>query len=201
MICSYPARIHFISTILQDETFQTLTDHTQCNGLQEFLLIVPADEVFIEFAAESDKYPGSSMGHIFLHLQGIVRQDYVKHIDSHTTLRLKKGDVQHYSISYFANLSPVFNPLDYIRALYGNLNGIYALEPYDNTNFEYIQNQKRSIYRFRLHSADMELLRLHLWELKDKAIDYAFITHNCTTPLLYPSRSYTSLKGGVSVNF
>lgn len=183
VICTYPARVRLIAKILQDEQFSALVDNAQCKGLQEFLVIVPVDEVFIEFAAESDKYPGSSMGHIFLHLRGVMRKDYFKQIDEHTSLNLKKGDVQSYSISYFANLSPVFNPLDYVRAIYGNLNGIYALEPYDNTNFEYIENQKRSIYRFRLASADMEILRLHLWELKDKSIDYAFITHNCTNAI------------------
>jgi len=183
VICAYPARTYFIAKILQDEQFSAFVDNTQCKGLQEFLAIVPVDEVFIEFAAESDKYPGSSMGHIFLHLRGVMREDYFKQIDEHTSLNLKKGDVQSYSISYFANLSPVFNPFDYVRALYGNLNGMYALEPYDNTNFEYIENQKRSIYRFRLASRDMELLRLHLWELKDKSIDYAFITHNCTNAI------------------
>lgn len=181
IICQYPARISFIANFVQSEEFKNRIDISQCQKLQEFFNIVPIERIFIEFAAESDIYPGSSMGHIYLHLQGRVKNDIQKSIDG-VDLNFKKGEIQDYAIGYIALLNENFNPIDYLQAISGSLSGFYTLSPYSNTEFEYLENERRSIYVYELQISkeQIEFFALHLWELKDKKIAYAFITHNCT---------------------
>lgn len=181
VLCKYPARLYFIAQILNDESFNALIDTSKCKGLNEFLQIVPIDELSLEFAAESEIYLGSSMGHIFLHLQGWAQNDINKRFGGAPFVR-KKGDRQDYAMSYFAMMSEFFNPLDYARALAGSLSGGYALNPYENAELDYLENEQRSLYIYKVlaSKAQIRLFALHLWELKDKQISYDFITHNCT---------------------
>ena len=181
VLCKYPARLYFIAQNLDDEAFNALIDTGKCEGLNEFLQLVPLDELGLEFAAESEIYPGSAMGHIFLHLRGQTKQDFNATANGETLVR-KKGDRQDYAMSYFAMMSEFFNPLDYVGALSGTLKGFYALNPYENAELDYLENEQRSlyIYKVRANAAQLRLFALHLWELKDKQISYNFITHNCT---------------------
>lgn len=184
-LCLYPARLDFIAQNLQDENYQRLfkklTQTKQCRALNEFLAIVPVDEILLEFAAESEIYPGSAMGHIFLHLRGRVREDIDTTI-SGVKFSRAKGDTQDYAMSYFALFNENFSPIDYLRAFNGTLAGAYALNPYENAQLDYLENEARSIYVFavRAQSAAVRRFALHLWELKDRAVAYDFITHNCT---------------------
>lgn len=180
-LCKYPARLYFIAQNLDDESFNALIDTGKCEGLNEFLQLVPLDELGLEFAAESEIYPGSAMGHIFLHLRGQTKQDFNATANGETLVR-KKGDKQDYAMSYFAMMSEFFNPLDYVGALSGTLKGFYALNPYENAELGYLENEQRSLYIYKVlaSKAQLRLFALHLWELKDKQISYNFITHNCT---------------------
>lgn len=180
-LCKYPARLYFIAQNLNDESFNALIDTDKCEGLNEFLQLVPLDELGLEFAAESEIYPGSAMGHIFLHLRGQTKQDFNATTNGETLMR-KKGDRQDYAMSYFAMMSEFFNPLDYVGALSGTLKGFYALNPYENAELDYLENEQRNIYIYKVlaSKAQLRLFALHLWELKDKQISYNFITHNCT---------------------
>lgn len=180
-LCKYPARLYFIAQNLNDENFNALIDTDKCEGLNEFLQLVPLDELSLEFAAESDIYPGSAMGHIFLHLRGQTKKDFNATANGETLVR-KKGDRQDYAMSYFAMMSEFFNPLDYVGALSGTLKGFYALNPYENAELDYLENEQRNIYIYKVlaSKAQLRLFALHLWELKDKQISYNFITHNCT---------------------
>ena len=183
-ICKYPARIHFIANQIKDVLFDNLTDNSRCENMQDFLSIVPVDSIYINFAGESDMFPGSSMGHPFISLEGEMREDFQKEINKNI-LRFKKGDLQQYAISYYALLSDTFNPIEYVRAIIGNIGGGYGLSPYDNVENDYLNNEKRSIYKYKISTNKIEIdrFRFHLWELKDIEIYYAFITHNCTTGL------------------
>lgn len=191
--CAYPARMEFIKRYMmqnadiydieksQVQEFLEMIDTSKCYDLQDFLDIVPLDKIFIEFAAESDIYPGSSMGHLYLHLQGNMQKD-IQRVFDEVPFSRQKGQTQDYAMSYYATMSEVFNPLDYVRALVGNLKGYYALSPYSNTSAEYLNDESRSIYRYEVKTSkeNLELFALHLWELKDKDIRYSFIKHNCT---------------------
>ena len=176
--CTYPARALYLSKFFAD----IARDRTRivCDGFSEFRQIVVFDKVSLHYAAESDMYPGSAMGHIYLAIEGTAKQDISKKWGN-TTLELKKGQYVGYSMSFFATAELGLNPIAYIRAIMGNLDGIYALSPLKNAEFEYIKNEKRNLWRLELALNDEEkaMLQAHLWELKDIEIDYAFITHNC----------------------
>lgn len=136
--CTYPARALYLSKFFAD----IAKDRTRivCDGFNEFQQIVAFDKISLHYAAESDVYPGSAMGHIYLAIEGTTKQDISKKWGN-TTLELKKGQYVGYSMSFFATAELGLNPIAYIRAVMGNLDGIYALSPLKNAEFEYIKNE------------------------------------------------------------
>lgn len=182
-LCSYPARAMFLSTFFP--RLQEMIKATRCAEYEEFLEIVPSEDISLIFAAESDIYPGSAMGHIFLALEGRAKMDIDKSFQGRSDLRLRKGQYVGYSLSFFANADLGLNPILYIQALVGNLGGIYALQPLENNTFEYLENEKRSLWKLglKLNADSKALLLAHLWELKDIPVEYSFITHNCNDAL------------------
>lgn len=182
-VCSYPARAMFLSQFFPQ--LKEMAKTTYCAEYEEFLEIVPSDSISLIFAAESDIYPGSAMGHIFLALEGEAKADLHKTFKGRSDLHIQKGQYLGYSLSFFANAELGLNPIMYIRALMGNLGGIYALQPLDNNTFEYLENEKRSLWKLglKLDSDSKALLLAHLWELKDIPVEYSFVTHNCNDAL------------------
>lgn len=180
--CAYPARALYLANFFKDITDDS--KNIQCDGFEEFKQIVAFDKVSLHYAAESDIYPGSAMGHIYLALEGKTKRDITKQWGD-TRLTLKKGQYVGYSMSFFTNAELGLNPLTYIHAITGSLDGIYALSPLKNAEFEYLKNEKRNLWKLELVLSDAEktMLQAHLWELKDIEIDYAFITHNCNDAL------------------
>lgn len=177
--CRYPARAKFLATFFPH--IESVKPQILCEAHDEFRIIVPDDSISLVFAAESDIYPGSGLGHIYLALQGRAKQDFYKAFSEREVLDVRKGQEIGYSISFFANTELGLNPFAYIKALSGNLAGIYALMPLENSIFEYVDNEKRSLYwlELKLDSTQKDMLLAHLWELKDVPLDYAFATHNC----------------------
>lgn len=182
-VCRFPARAKFLSLFFV--TIEDLAQKTPCAEYGEFRMIVPSERISLHFAAESDIYPGSAMGHIYLALQGRVKADFHKVFSESMEIHLKKNDEIGYSISFFANADLGINPITYIKAISGNLGGAYALAPLENALFEYIENEKRSIWELELKLSDSQkdMLLAHLWELKDIPLHYSFITHNCNDAL------------------
>ncbi len=181
--CRYPARAMFLSQFIPE--IKKGIKLIRCDSFMEFMQIVPFDDVGLTYATESDIYPGSAMGHIYLTLQGEAKQDFHKVFSEGNVLDFKKGDYLSYGISFFADADLGINPISYIRAIIGKLNGVYSLSPLDNIDFEYLQNEERTIWRFTLDldSKEKQLIAAHLWELRDKSIDYSFIDHNCNDAL------------------
>ena len=182
-VCRYPARAKFLSQFFIE--IENRLQHTHCAEYEEFRVIVPSERISLHFAAESDIFPGSAMGHIYLALQGRAKADFDKVFAESVELHLKKDDEVGYSISFFADMDLGINPISYIRALSGNLSGAYALAPLENALFEYIENEKRSIWELELRLSDSQkdMILAHLWELKDIPLHYSFITHNCNDAL------------------
>ena len=92
--CVYPARMQAIKTYItqnanayninkaQLQLFDEMIDISKCNDLRDFLDIVPLENIFIEFAAESDIYPGSSMRHLGAFVFAFSRNYAKKHYKS-----------------------------------------------------------------------------------------------------------------------
>lgn len=77
-LCSYPARSMFLSRFFPQ--LKEMIKTTHCAEYEEFLEIVPSDRISLIFAAESDIYPGSAMGHIFLALEGGSKGGFTQNI-------------------------------------------------------------------------------------------------------------------------
>lgn len=181
--CHYPARAKFLAIFFPH--IESLKSQILCEAYDEFRIIVPRDKISLVFAAESDIYPGSAMGHIYLALQGRAKQDFHKVFSEREVLDVHKGQEIGYSVSFFANTELGLNPIAYIKAFIGNLPGAYALMPLENSVFEYIENEKRNLYwlQLKLDSMQKDMLLAHLWELKDVLLHYSFATHNCNDAL------------------
>ncbi|MDE5592244.1 MAG: hypothetical protein K2I63_04760, partial [Helicobacter sp.] len=117
--CRYPARAMFLSQFIPE--IKKGMELTQCDAFAEFIQIVPFDDVGLTYATESDIYPGSAMGHIYLTLQGEAKQDFHKVFSDSSVLDFKKGDYLSYGISFFADVDLGINPISYIKAIIGKL--------------------------------------------------------------------------------
>ncbi len=170
LICQYPARLNFIATQLEGVERKQLLDYIntkQCIGLQTFYDRASFNSISLEFAGESDINPNSAMGHIYLSTQESFHADKA------------------YTISFFATTNLGFNPINYIRVFIGGVGGYVVLMPAKSTREEYLDDEKRTLYRFKLllNTHQKQILQQHLWELKDKEIHYKFITYNCNTAM------------------
>lgn len=210
LVCQFPMRLHFLSNQLQGfskRQLDSIIEKRNCIGYQEFLQRVPFHNIFIDFAGESDSLPGSSMGHIFIEIdtQSIESKDMQSNLGhSISTLdskqaQSKSSDInrdKNFSISFFMTQSLGFNPLTYAAVFTTGVQGYFALQPLQSIEHDYLNNEKRSIYRFLLHLSKQDRLKLqkHLWELKDREILYKFIQHNCNDAI-------RSVLGAVNTDF
>ena len=87
--CHYPARAKFLAIFFPH--IESLKPQILCEAYDEFRIIVPRDKISLVFAAESDIYPGSAMGHIYLALQGRAKQDFHKVFSEREVLDVHKG--------------------------------------------------------------------------------------------------------------
>ena len=159
--CAYPARTEFI---LKHEH---ITIHKEkCSEYETFNQNVPIDYVEIGFASENNKSPVSMMGHAFLVLTGTRNNIERRHV-----------------FAYSANITNVSMFSLVIDGLFMGLNGAYVLKPYRNYSQFYLQQEQRSIWKFKLDLNQQQIAKLkkHLWELKQHNIKYSLLFHNCNT--------------------
>lgn len=157
--CKYPARAHFIRQYNPHIKYSL----SQCKEYLEFVDKVSADSVSVVFAAENSRSPVSMMGHSFLLLSD------------------KTNPMSQHAFGYMAKVNDV-NPVKYIvGGLFSGLDGFYQLTPYTKQKQEYLNNQQRSLWQFELllNKDQKELLKQHIWELKDHEITYSMLDHNC----------------------
>lgn len=162
-ICRYPARFEYIldKLNLSKNDFPKV----KCDAYEEYLDKVIFDDVSIVFASESNTSPSSMMGHSFLKVSGQEKT---------------------HAFSYFATFDRTTSFDFFIKAFVGGVDGAYVLSSYSKKENEYLYNEKRSLWEFKLklNQEDKKRLKAHLWELKGKNIKYNFIKHNCNTALI-----------------
>lgn len=167
-ICRYPARLKFITKKLNID-LESLPK-PNCSNFKTYLKNTSAQKVSIVFASENINNLMSMMGHIFIKISGN-----------------KHGKPVNHALGYFANFSQD-NPISFVfNALFSGTSGVYLLEPYNKKLREYNDDQKRSIWEYELllNQDRIDMLMLHIWELKRVNAKYNFITHNCGSALLY----------------
>ncbi len=163
VFCKYPARVDFI--LKHNELDKRSIPQHKCSEYEEYNQKVPFDDVSIIFASENNISPSTMLGHSFLKID---------------------GNNKSHSFSYFAAFDKMNSFNFYTRVLTSGVDGMYILSPYQEKSNEYINNEDRSLWEFKLKLTDKEkqYLKKHLWELKDKNIKYRFIFYNCNTAII-----------------
>lgn len=156
-VCDYPARYYFITGREVPES---------CAEYQRYLDYVPWDEVFTVFATENAAAPISSMGHLMLMTRGLNR----------------RGIPQHYGIGFVAPSDQGSFRL-FRDFLTGSIEGRFILNPYDDVIYNYVSQENRSLweYRLRMTPEERDWLRRHVFELRTHTIRYSFSSHNCAS--------------------
>lgn len=161
-LCRFPARFSY----LQKQLNLSVSDlpKPECKQYNEFRQKVRAQSVSLVFAAENNTSPSSMMGHLFLKLSGENDGRRVEH-----------------AFSFFAKFPDENSISFYTKALLGNIDGTYILSPYSRKVSDYVFGEERPLWEFEItmEESEKEQLLTHLWELKEKDIQYAFVSHNC----------------------
>jgi len=169
-ICRFPARYHFLNHHLDLGTLRNI-GNAQCREFNKFNDAVPFDQINLIFASEVLSSASSMMGHSFLNVSG---KNY------------KSNQVSH-SISFFSEFS-TFNPFKLIYdGIIGGMNGFLIVRPFSKDYERYLEIEGRNLWSFELdiEDFDKQLIKFHIWELKDVEIEYLFQSYNCATLTLY----------------
>ncbi|WP_181882380.1 lipoprotein N-acyltransferase Lnb domain-containing protein [Helicobacter didelphidarum] len=178
VVCRFPLRIQYIlkhTPAPYKQILHNLIDERNCIEYKEFMQNMPFEKIFLNFASESESAPGSSLGHIFFRF---TTKDLIQSDTPKTTKVLNKD----FTISFFVRDNELgFNPITYIALFTSGAKGDYEIKPLEYLQDDYIQNQNRSVYSFRVKLNEKEVSRFqqHIWELKGKEINYSFMSYNC----------------------
>ncbi len=159
-ICNFPARSFWLS---QRFKLQQPLSFEHCANLQQYLNSVRAESISLIYASENLTSPSSFMGHSYLKVNG-------------------KKNAEH-AVSYFTEVDSINIPKLMFDAIIIGKEGYFIVSPYAESEQYYSDIESRNIYEYHLALTEFEVkfITLHLWELKDKQIDYFFHTHNCAT--------------------
>ncbi len=163
--CRFPARLMWAQ---QRGLISLVPEHTQpCAKLDQYLQSVPFQSLDLVFATEVLSSTTSMMGHVFLKAEGMDNQ----------------GFIQASTLAYFTRIRTL-NPLVlmYENTL-GGMEGYFVVRNFQVDAKFYRDKEQRTIWQYRLTADDsqLQLLQLHLYELKDAKIDYFFQAYNCAT--------------------
>jgi hypothetical protein len=168
--CRFPARFFLLNHYLGLKSFG-LEETEDCTELQKYKNYVPYDQLNLIYASEVLASASSMMGHSFLNAKGAnVNQTQVSH-----------------SISFFTELDS-FNPAALIYdGLVSGMKGLFIVRPFKKDLKQYSQTEGRNVWSYSLKINDFHknLIKLHIWELKDIEIEYLFQSYNCATLTLY----------------
>lgn len=169
--CRFPARKYFIEQELAKHQINVSFPQANCTGLKTYIDYVPFEDLELVFASSDLNSATSMMGHIFLKVSGTSsRNNYVEH-----------------ALSFYNEITsnnPVKLAYD---GLISGMPGYFLVKPYQSVKHRYIAEEERNLWHYPIKADEYasQLLRLHLWELKDIDIRYLFQSYNCATLTLY----------------
>lgn len=164
-VCRFPARYYWLRQHL--DIPQLPLD--ACPEVLEFRQKSPISDISIVFASESVSQPASMLGHSFLKLSGKNNQ----------------GKEVAHAITFYTDINTYNLPKLLFDSLIIGKQGYFALAPYAEMQQRYVDNEQRNLWEYALLLNDfqIELIRLHLLELKYTKLTYFFQTYNCATLL------------------
>ncbi len=166
-ICKYPARFKWIKSTfsLNDNLFPK----PNCKEFNHYFDAISAQTIYISFASENLKNPTSMMGHPFLKIEG-----------SHNGKKVENA------VTYFGDYGSENILKFYAKSITSGVKGVFLVEPYQKKLDFYNDEQKRTIWEFKVNLTKDQIdnLVMHIWELNGVDIKYHFVFHNCVTALV-----------------
>jgi len=165
-VCRFPARYLW----LQAELGLPALNTAACAEIQEFKDKAPFDELSLVFATESTSEPASMMGHAFLKISG----------------KTPTQSLRTHAVSYYTDANSINLPKELWESLVSGKKGIFSLTPYDQEIAKYVDKEHRNLWEYTLQTtqAQRDLIRNHLFELKQTRLNYFLHRYNCATVLL-----------------
>lgn len=164
-VCRFPARYYWLRQILNIPELPL----DSCPEVLEFRHKAPIDEISIVFASERVSQPASMLGHSFLKLSG----------------KNDQGTEVSHAITFYTDINTYNLPRLLFDSLVIGKQGYFALSPYDEMQRRYVDEEQRNLWEYGLilNNSQIELIRLHLLELKYTKLTYFFQKYNCATLL------------------
>ncbi len=160
-ICRFPARAQLLA---ESYSYIPQPDFSPCGELQTYLDAVSANSISLVYASENLLSPSSFMGHAFIKLSENTQ------------------DPGH-AVSFFTEVAGFNLPKIMFDSLVVGKEGYFMVSPYRESLEHYKGIEGRNVYEYQLNLSekDKQLIKLHLWELKDTKIDYYFHNQNCAS--------------------
>ncbi|MCC6932240.1 MAG: DUF4105 domain-containing protein [Deltaproteobacteria bacterium] len=166
--CKFPARYKFLKERLK---IVAVAD-VYCPRFQEWFQTINPSGITLIFPTTFINNPASSFGHT------LIRIDQSGASDSTRLLS--------YAANYAASVE-ADDMLTYaVKGIFGGYKGYFSIEPYYERIKQYADYEHRDIWEYKLNytQAETELLVTHLWEIKDRFLDYYYFDDNCSYLLL-----------------
>lgn len=165
--CRFPARSAWLQAQLG-----IVAPARACRGLREWKGLVNAHAATLVFASDYLNSPSSMFGHTFLRLDAPGQTEDTRLLA--------------YAVNYAANTGQASALTFAWKGLTGGYPGVFSLMPYYEKVKEYSDMENRDLWEYQLALSPAEVDRLvdHLWELRDIAFPYYFLTRNCSFQLL-----------------
>ncbi len=168
--CAFPARARWLSDALElpREHFA----RQPCAPLDKWLADLRPRAMTLVFPEAFMNSPASMFGHTLLRID-------VSDADAPENLLA-------YAIDFTADTGGESGPLYLLKGAVGAYAGRFGLNPYYQKLELYAEWQNRDIweYRLTLTPEELELVLLHLWELRDTEFAYFFFDDNCSYQLM-----------------
>ncbi|SMF27451.1 DUF4105 domain-containing protein [Pseudobacteriovorax antillogorgiicola] len=164
--CRFPARSLWLAKKLKLPTPQVPKD---CNEYWDYMEEIKPETISLVFPSEYFGNPASMFGHTFLRVGARDAPPLLSH-----------------ALSYGAAIEDQPGLSYAIKGIFGFYPGYFSIAPYYTTVSQYNDMEDRDLWDFpiKLAPEKVRFLMAHLWELKDKTIDYYFFDDNCSLLLL-----------------
>jgi Domain of unknown function (DUF4105) len=175
-ICRFPARYAWLSNELNFENKVSVA--TDCPEIKEFIEKAPFDQLELIFADETVTQPASILGHSFLKISGKKNEKITSH-----------------AIAFYTDAGGANLPKLLWESVITGKKGLFSLTPYEIEQEKYLRTEQRNLWSYKIKTSaiDRELIRNHLFELKQVELTYFFHAYNCATLL----RNILSLTGKI----
>jgi len=162
--CRFPARYVWLNRRISLP--YGINPEIQCPEVVEFRQRAPTSTVSVVYVSEALAKPSSVMGHLLLKLDGMSDDRAISH-----------------AISFFTDTGTANIPKLFFDSIIVGRQGFFTLSPYEEQVENYVQKESRSLWEYRLliPQEQVQLMTLHLLELRDVKFLYFFQRYNCAS--------------------